>query len=471
MNIRHGMTAWIVAASLMGTVGQLHAQAPAPAQPNRIFTKRSAFILPVKIDERERSKLREVRLYVKSSASETWTCKESVPPTQSELTFRAPQDGEYWFSVVTVDLAGNQNPSDVSREAPELIVVVDTKSPEPVVRPVMGNSGEMFLQCDVRDANPDPSRTRMEFLAPDMSWQPLPVNPSLPGTYRATEPVMVKGVVRATVTDRAGNLATKEISLAGMTTVPVSDAAAVPAVLETRSDKVASTPNVVQALATTPARSVAASMVHMINERHVSLAYQIESTNSNSLGRVEVWVTRDEGRNWQRVCEDQDRRSPVEFDLPGEGVFGVSVVVTNNLADPSVPPTKGENPDWWIEVDCSKPVAQLLAVRPCPGKEEQGCYLITWTASDKNLKSEPIDLYFATRREGPWTPIARGLRNDGNYRWTLPPGLSSDFIVRLEVSDQAGNVAQCDLLQRLLVEKPRARVLNIMPMRQGQTQN
>ena len=45
---------------------------------------------------------------------------------------------------------------------------------------------------------------------------------------------------------------------------------------------------------------------------------------------------------------------------------------------------------------------------------------ITWNARDKKLADEPIDLFFATNREGPWTSIARGVKNEGSFRWVPP---------------------------------------------------
>jgi hypothetical protein len=64
------------------------------------------------------------------------------------------------------------------------------------------------------------------------------------------------------------------------------------------------------------------------------------------LGRVE--------QSWQRLGEDANRKSPVEIDLPGEGLFGVSLVVTNGRGFGGTPPSPGDSPDWWIEVDVTK---------------------------------------------------------------------------------------------------------------------
>ena len=83
-----------------------------------------------------------------------------------------------------------------------------------------------------------------------------------------------------------------------------------------------------------------------------------------------------------------------------------------------------------------------------------------------DLGPAPIDLYYASDADGPWQPIAKGLRNDGTYRWLVPPIAGSEFFVRLEVKDQAGNVARCQTPQAVVMEttQPRARVLGMNPL-------
>src|SRR5262249_39914365 len=47
-------------------------------------------------------------------------------------------------------------------------------------------------------------------------------------------------------------------------------------------------------------------------------------------------------------------RSPLTFQLPGEGVYGLKVVVTSNDGLGGAPPTAGEMPDIWAEVHLPK---------------------------------------------------------------------------------------------------------------------
>jgi hypothetical protein len=149
----------------------------------------------------------------------------------------------------------------------------------------------------------------------------------------------------------------------------------------------------------------------------------------------------------------------VQFDLPGEGVYGVSLVATNGNGFGGVPPARGEAADAWIEVDLTKPDVQLLGVRPGTAEEGPGTVVISWKASDKNLGTTPIDLYYATQRGGPWQPIARGVKNDGSYRWTMPREAGPESYVRLTATDRAGNAATCDTTVDLT--RPRARLVTI----------
>jgi hypothetical protein len=201
---------------------------------------------------------------------------------------------------------------------------------------------------------------------------------------------------------------------------------------------------------------------HLVNGTRVVLDYQIEQTGASGIGKVEVWYTRDLGQTWMKLGDDADHKSPAEVDLPGEGVFGVSLVVANGRGFGGSPPKPGDSPDWWIEVDMTKPKGDLLNVRT--GTVDDGSLQITWFAKDKNLHAEPIDLYYASKREGPWQPIVKNLGNDGVYCWTPAPDIGSHTYIRLVIRDQAGNSSSSETVQPIALDdlsRPRGRVVSV----------
>jgi hypothetical protein len=211
-------------------------------------------------------------------------------------------------------------------------------------------------------------------------------------------------------------------------------------------------------------REVLAPTRQIVNHTHLFLEYQIEQMGQSGVGKVEVWLTRDEGQSWQRHGEDVDRKSPIEINLPGEGLFGISMVVSNGRGFGANPPQPGDTPDYWVEVDVTKPTADILGVRPEPGNDGASL-LITWSARDKNASAEPIDLYYSAKSSGPWQPIAKGIKNDGQFRWMAPRDLGHAY-VRLVARDAAGNSATTETAQAIALDdlsRPRARVTAVTP--------
>jgi len=457
-------------------------QTPPPplAAPGKIFTRNKSFCLPIALDAKERAKIQSVQLYVRSGPNGTWALKDTAPPSRTEFDYSVTQDGEYGFTIVTLKKNDQLTPADLNRMVPGLIVVVDSQPPEVSVRALPSTAQGASIECKVRDANPDPSRLKVEYQGADKTWRVLTPSAQDPSIFAIPGPISKDSVVRATATDRAGNSTMRVVNLDAPVTVTAAaprhkEAIAMPDVLESRAERIV--PTISEQVRTQPpplAESVKApakfpaepsapvSGRQLINSAHVTLDYQIDEAGPTGVSKVEVWMTRDEGQTWRRLCDDPDHRSPVEFDLPGDGQYGISLVATNGSGFGAKAPGRGDAPDYWIEVDTTKPVAQLLSVKPSAG-DAGAVLLTTWVASDKNLGETPIDLYYATRPAGPWQPLAKALKNDGNHIFNLPPDIGPEFYVRMEVTDRAGNVERCDWPQPIAVDmsRPKARVVRI----------
>jgi len=143
-----------------------------------------------------------VCLYVKTPFTD-WQKRDTVAPTQNGFTFRSGQDGEYWFNVVTIDKAGNAVPPDVAKEAPAVIVVVDTQPPQINLAPWTAPTGEVCLRCALQDANPDYQGLKIAFQGADQSWFALDPYPGQPGTFRLPGLNAMPASVRVTAKDLA----------------------------------------------------------------------------------------------------------------------------------------------------------------------------------------------------------------------------------------------------------------------------
>ncbi len=83
----------------------------------------------------------------------------------------------------------------------------------------------------------------------------------------------------------------------------------------------------------------------ILNSTHATIDYRIDQVGPSGVGKVEVYLTGDGGQNWQRLQEDKDKRSPAEIDLPGEGLFGIRLAITNGNGFGGTPPTHGDVTD------------------------------------------------------------------------------------------------------------------------------
>lgn len=531
--------AWAQVAEQPAVAQEAPDQPPAP----KTYLNKGTIQLPIQIDERARGQVQEIRLFVKSGPTAPWQQYTKAGWGQNAFTFNAQRDGEYWFAMVTVDQQGRTSPSDLTREPPGLIIVVDRAAPQVELFAVgTGPDGQM-VQCEAKDDHLDPLKTRVMYQTGDRVFRPLDPMQGRPNTYCVPSQAVVTGLLRVSATDLAGNVTSREVHINQLPPAGTTVAAAaaprasapsepkrlpqsiVPPAEETSTEsgpvipnvpheslgsaqttarKVApqpqpqpqpTTPPSVPAQASVadggpaiPQTSVAPEQVvrgsadqvapratppvipprretvtqaqQIINSPHVYLEYQIEQAGASGIGRVEVYMTQDQGQSWKRLAEDGDKKSPAEFDLPGEGLFGVSLVISNGRGFGGTPPAQGETPQWCIEVDTTRPEVQITNVRTIA--EGGGAVDISWRASDKNMAADGIDVYYASSRQGPWKAVARGLRNDGNYRWMPPSDVGTQAYLRVSARDQAGNSNIVETTQPVLLDdgaRPRAQIL------------
>jgi hypothetical protein len=194
----------------------------------------------------------------------------------------------------------------------------------------------------------------------------------------------------------------------------------------------------------------------ILNTRTCTVNYQLDGPTRYP-NKIDFWASTDGGRTWVQVKDLNGGIPPAKLALPGDGVFSLRI---RPGAGPK-PPEPMEDPDCVVEIDTTKPVVNMTA----PALVDEGVLVINWTASDENLLSNSINLYYAPKPAGPWEVIVSGYKNTGEYKWTLPQGLVGPVYLRAEASDRAGNVGRYELPTPVALEagKQRVKVIGVGP--------
>ncbi len=211
--------------------------------------------------------------------------------------------------------------------------------------------------------------------------------------------------------------------------------------------------------------ATAADRPRMVNSRLFELEYDVDSVGPSGIARVELWATRNGGRNWESFALDDDNRSPLLVKVDEEGLYGFKVVITSGAGLGGQAPQPGDLPDVTIQVDLTKPTAQILSTDQGIGAEA-GSLVITWDAADAMLAPRPITLLYGEGSSGPWRPIVSDIENTGRYVWPLGGNLPSGAYFRLEVRDEAGNVGIYETRKSMALDRsqPAGRIRDIRPV-------
>jgi hypothetical protein len=179
--------------------------------------------------------------------------------------------------------------------------------------------------------------------------------------------------------------------------------------------------------------------LEITNSTQVTLDYEVTRLGPSGVGKLALYLTSDEGRTWQHHHEDLHPRAgtPITVNLPGEGVFGLRLVVTSGAGVARKPPQPGDAPQMRIEVDTTPPIVKLLP--PQPDLNRRDALVLSWNASDRNLAPNPIWLQYSEGPDGPWQTIAKELPNSGRYVWQLSPSQPFRVYLRALAFDSAGN--------------------------------
>lgn len=192
----------LIAAGLANGLPVAAAGAPKP-----VVTNKTRFRIPFRFDAAalQRMNARELRLYVSTDGGANWELTQTIGADSGKFEFQAPSDGEYRFSVKTLDGRNQLHPPGNTFET-GLVVVVDTLPPQLQldVRPVA--AGKVELRWSATDDHLDASTLKLEYTQPGVeNWQEVGIAPRGNGQTSWSVPQGGVVAVRGTISDSAGN--------------------------------------------------------------------------------------------------------------------------------------------------------------------------------------------------------------------------------------------------------------------------
>jgi hypothetical protein len=418
-----------------------------------IFFQQRKFKIPFKLDQRG---VVQAKLYYSTDRGQHWQHVANAAPEEQYFSFATPTDGLFWFSVQTVDVQGKHYPPSADDLRPYMRLVVDTLPPVVHVRPLPPRAGEVGVAWTVRDDNLDlglPDSIRVEYRPiGSINWVPLAVPAGASQLYwNPQTPAQLE--VRVLARDRAGNVGEDKTNL----------------VLQGQAG--VNPPPFHNPVGPDPFKEVDRKFV---NNKQISLSYDLREVGPSGVSSVELWYTLQHGKVWNKLTDyPLDLKTPLDardskkltFEVNDEGVYGITLVAKSGVGLGDRPPQPGEKPQFWIEVDLTRPTVQLHDVKVGTGFDK-GKLTIDWKATDKNLGLNPIRLSYADdKAAGQWHTIVDKLANNGRYIWRMPEALPYQFYLKVEAIDRAGNIGEAITLDRVKVDlsQPKAKILDIGP--------
>ena len=481
---------------------------PDPYGPAVLHSNREAFRIPFAASPADLAAAgaTEARLLVSTDGGRGWAEAGRAAPGAGGFRYAAPAEGDYWFSLLTVDAAGNPAPANVAI-TPQLHVRVDRTAPAVALSAAPADDGTVAVNWDVTDAAADPNTLAVTFTPDDGTPgggppQPVTVAAGLSGAFHIPAD-RAAGRVTVSVRDAAGNTGTASRALGGsrlggdehvtaQSAPPVRTAAAFapdgpalpgpPTVAAVRQgfptpapmpNPVASgtsaprlTPPPLAPSPLTPADGLgedAAAAAVPLRERSFKVGYAVDAVGSSGVGRVDLYITPDGGGRWYSYGEDADRVSPADVTVPGDGEYGFCVRVRSGAGLSEPPPKSGEAPDVRVTVDGTPPAVDLLSAGQGRGADA-GRLTVAWRVTEDRPAAAPVRVELGRSAAGPWSVVQDWTADAGAARLPIPPGAGGRIYVRVTARDAAGNQRSAVTPNGVPVDlaRPTARVLGVV---------
>ena len=492
---------------------------PLQSAPLATSTRQNSFTIPFRIEPAQTPDQQpvEVQLHCSTNGGSTWELAGRAKPEKGAFYFRSPRDGEYWYSIRTVDKQGTTRPE--GQLQPQLKVTVDTVAPRLDLSAARGAAGEIVARWQAVDPHLKLASFKLEYQANSSDpWDRVAVDSPPPAMQHTLSgeatwwPRTAGGtiLVRAEIVDEAGNPAVSQAVVK-----PTSAAAPGEVARSLAPEAQASNIRPGDTTRWTADRSTSDPLPR---------SAAIDTPSGDFQSRDSAWRTapsRDaSGANGQGFAQPANQAarggasgSPLDFGrLPAgqrprmvgsrafELEYEIASVGPSGVGKVELWGTRDAGRTWsvfGVDPDNRSPLpvsldgegifgfrvvvqsGSGLGGRPPADGDmpdiwigvdltkpsgritgatvaaEAGELLIAWEAADDVLDARPIAISFGLGAGGPWTPIAGGLENTGSYRWRLDNRVPDKIYLRLEVRDEAGNVGTFETAEPMSLDRHR----------------
>ena len=203
-----GLTAIVAVLALIVGGAYSHSTINAAALPKPTHTNKSRFRIPFRFDANalQRMNAREIQLHVSRDHGETWEMTQTLSPDGGKFEFQAVGEGEFWFSVKTLDGRNQLHPQRGSYET-GLIVVVDQTPPQLELSARQIAAGQLQVNWKASDINLDANSLKIEYQVSGAgNWESIPVSGRSSGEFVWTVNQTGLIAVRGSVADLSGNV-------------------------------------------------------------------------------------------------------------------------------------------------------------------------------------------------------------------------------------------------------------------------
>ncbi len=141
---------------------------------DKVYVQQNRFQIPYQLDSAD-SQAVAVRLYVSTDLGRRWQLYTQQATTQPYFQVQVGQDGEFWFSPLTVDANNQVHPPGPIQ--PQLKLVVDTTKPALELNAALDASGVLTGSYEAKDPALDVAAVKVEFQSgPGQPWQPVAIS-------------------------------------------------------------------------------------------------------------------------------------------------------------------------------------------------------------------------------------------------------------------------------------------------------